>query len=80
MQTLIWLLFLSNCFTYSSSQSTSKPVITYLNAKWPLTSFMLETCEYLAEESPLLFWAFIDEINKNDLQSYEKSKYNFFTA
>lgn len=41
----------------------AKSVTTLLNAKWSVAPIVLEMAEYLAEESPDLFWSFVEGIN-----------------
>lgn len=43
--------------------SKSHPVTTLLNAKWHVTPVCLEIIEYLADESPNLFWDYVTELN-----------------
>lgn len=52
------LLAASGVFT-----SKSHPVTTLLNAKWNVTPVCLEIAEYLADESPNLFWDYLTELN-----------------
>ncbi|XP_059489463.1 UDP-glucose:glycoprotein glucosyltransferase isoform X2 [Neocloeon triangulifer] len=52
-----------------SSNKKSKSVTTQIEAKWTSTPFLLETAEYLAEESPELMWKFVDLINDIDPKS-----------
>ncbi|KAL7645301.1 UNVERIFIED_CONTAM: hypothetical protein RMT77_003687 [Armadillidium vulgare] len=68
-------------FLYCYSQSKIKPITTFLNAKWPDTPLLLESAEYLADESPATFWALIDSVNDNNLLGYfektDKEKFDF---
>lgn len=43
--------------------SKSHPVTTLLNAKWHVTPVCLEIAEYLADESPNLFWDYVTRLN-----------------
>lgn len=57
-----------------SSQQKSKSVTTLIEAKWSATPFLLETCEYLAEEAPELMWTFIEAINEVEPGSISQCK------
>lgn len=62
---------------YALSESGSgknKPVVTQLNAKWPHTPLLLEAAEYMSEESPAIFWTFVDDIASWDAQQYIQSE------
>ena len=58
----------------SSENHKNKPVITHLSAKWPSTPLLLETAEYMAEESPATFWTFVDDVATWDTHAYTASK------
>lgn len=62
-------LFLS--FICGIFASKSHPVTTLLNAKWPSTPVTLEIAEYLADESPNLFWDFAHELNELNVPLHE---------
>jgi Thioredoxin-like domain len=65
-----WVLLLTICAFSSSTngaktgQKKSKSVTTQIEAKWTSTPFLLETAEYLAEESPDIMWKFLESINE----------------
>lgn len=60
------LLATSEVFT-----SKSHPVTTLLNAKWHVTPVCLEIAEYLADESPNLFWDYVTELNSLKTPLYQ---------
>ncbi|XP_065333723.1 UDP-glucose:glycoprotein glucosyltransferase isoform X1 [Cloeon dipterum] len=64
--------FSSRTLGAKPSLKKSKSVTTQIEAKWASTPFLLETAEYLAEESPELMWKFIDFINDIDPKSIPK--------
>lgn len=51
--------------------SKSHPVTTLLNAKWHVTPVCLEIAEYLADESPNLFWDYVTELNSLKTPLYQ---------
>ncbi|XP_045583681.2 UDP-glucose:glycoprotein glucosyltransferase 1 isoform X2 [Procambarus clarkii] len=51
---------------YVNGQAKVKPVTTHLSAKWTHTPLLLETAEYMGEESPATFWSFVDVITEVD--------------
>lgn len=53
-----------------SGQAKVKPVTTHLSAKWTHTPLLLETAEYMREESPATFWSFVDIIAEKDPQLF----------
>lgn len=55
-------------------QAKSKPITTHLTAKWPDSPLLLETSEYMAEESLATFWGFVETIAEMDADAYRKSK------
>ncbi|VDM92188.1 unnamed protein product, partial [Litomosoides sigmodontis] len=59
----LWRIIIVLAFPgVTDSAVSKKSVITSLHAKWPQTSFIAETSEFMAQESDGLFWAYIDEI------------------
>jgi hypothetical protein len=65
----LWVLLFAIC-TFSltthgakAGQKKSKSVTTQIEAKWTSTP-LLETAEYLAEESPEIMWKFLESINE----------------
>lgn len=57
-----------------SGQAKSKPITTHLSAKWPDSPLLLETSEYMAEESLATFWGFVETIAEMDVNAYRESK------
>ena len=57
MISLLLLLFLGCCFCDSP-----KSVSMNLSARWPETSLLLETAEFVAQESRDKFWRFVDAV------------------
>lgn len=43
--------------------SKSHPITTFIDAKWNVTPVALEAAEFLADENPMFYWRFIDELN-----------------
>lgn len=56
-------------------KKNSKSVTTVLDAKWEQTPLVLEISEYLAEESPEMFWQFIDGFTGMDIPLIELGKF-----
>lgn len=64
MQNVLWLFFVAiTTFTPTVISSKSHPVTTFLNAKWYRTPVCLEIAEYLFDESPTLFWDYVEKLN-----------------
>lgn len=61
---LVICTFFSTTHGAKSGQKNSKSVTTQIEAKWTSTPFLLETAEYLAEESPEIMWKFLESINE----------------
>ncbi|XP_068732744.1 UDP-glucose:glycoprotein glucosyltransferase 1-like [Montipora capricornis] len=60
---VVWatvLIFLSKASLTSSKASSSKSIITTLDARWHSTPLLLEASEYLAADSNENFWKFVD--------------------
>lgn len=79
----VWLLVLFISINLSisrckPSQQKAKSVTTLIEAKWPATPYLFETCEYLAEEAPELMWSFIEEINKIQPDVTNKSTHTYY--
>ncbi|VDN41236.1 unnamed protein product [Gongylonema pulchrum] len=57
---------------------SKKSVITSLRAKWPHTSFIAETSEFIAQEGDVLFWRYLDaiaeKINVDEWSTYSDAK------
>ena len=60
------------------SQAKLKPITTHLTAKWSNSPLLLETSEYMAEESVATFWGFVEAITQLDSDAYRKSKYYIY--
>lgn len=52
-----------------------KSVTTVLDAKWEQSPLVLEVSEYLAEESPELFWQFVDNLAAMDIPLIDLGKF-----
>ncbi|RXN01960.1 UDP-glucose:glycoprotein glucosyltransferase 2 [Acipenser ruthenus] len=52
-------------------QAATKGVTASLNAKWPATPLLLETSEFIAEDSDEKFWQFVDTVR--ELTIYRKA-------
>lgn len=57
----------------------SYPVTTLLNAKWHTTPVCLEIAEFLYDESPNLYWDYVNELNTLPVPLYELGKFNSST-
>uniref|UniRef100_A0A6Q2ZGE8 UDP-glucose ceramide glucosyltransferase-like 1 n=1 Tax=Esox lucius TaxID=8010 RepID=A0A6Q2ZGE8_ESOLU len=57
-----------------SAGADSKAVTTTLTTKWPSTPLLLEASEFLAEESPEMFWDFV-EANQNIRGEHDDQSY-----
>lgn len=64
---MIPLYLLAIASHVSEGKKKAKSVTTVLDAKWEQTPLVLEIAEYLAEESPDLFWQFIDGLSAMDV-------------
>ncbi|XP_071549472.1 UDP-glucose:glycoprotein glucosyltransferase 1 isoform X4 [Panulirus ornatus] len=53
------------------SQGKVKPVTTHLSAKWSHTPLLLETAEYMREESPATFWGFVEMVAQKDPEVFQ---------
>ncbi|XP_018026730.1 UDP-glucose:glycoprotein glucosyltransferase 1 isoform X2 [Hyalella azteca] len=63
----------------SENGNQNKIVATHLNAKWANTPLLLEAAEYMADESPAIFWTFVEYVSKWDLHDYaQKNEKNQF--
>lgn len=78
---LVILLALFNALAISSDVPLSKsyPVSTLLNAKWGATPIALEVAEYLADENIQLFWEYVENYNKLEVDKIKICK-NFFES
>ena len=61
-----------NCFIVFT---LSSKVTTFLNAKWYLTPVCLEIAEYLFDESPSLYWDYVEQLNSLKTPLYEIGKF-----
>lgn len=64
--TLYFILFIGKIFA-----TKSHPITTLLNAKWQTTPIYLEISEFLFDESPNLYWDYVNELNKLPVSLYE---------
>lgn len=53
-------------------QGKVKPVTTHLSAKWSHTPLLLETAEYMREESIATFWEFVEAVSQKDFTLFTK--------
>ncbi|KAG8311333.1 UDP-glucose:glycoprotein glucosyltransferase 1 [Homalodisca vitripennis] len=69
---LVLLYLLAIIINFSEGKKKkAKSVTTVLDAKWEQTPLVLEIAEYLAEESPEVFWQFVDGISSMDIPLIE---------
>ncbi|KAE8604939.1 hypothetical protein XENTR_v10014902 [Xenopus tropicalis] len=69
------MILLGLCLCISSVSADSKAVTTSLTAKWASTPLLLEASEFLAEEAPDKFWAFVDEVQQVKDQGSDSINY-----
>ncbi|XP_023698378.2 UDP-glucose:glycoprotein glucosyltransferase 2 isoform X1 [Paramormyrops kingsleyae] len=50
--------------TFYHAHAAAKGVTASLNAKWPMTPFLLETSEFISVESDEKFWQFVDTVKE----------------
>lgn len=67
-------IILSILFIGSSKATKSFPVTTLLNAKWNVTPVYLEISEFLYDESPNLYWDYVNGLISLPVPLYELSK------
>ncbi|XP_034145677.1 UDP-glucose:glycoprotein glucosyltransferase 1 isoform X2 [Esox lucius] len=60
-----------------SAGADSKAVTTTLTTKWPSTPLLLEASEFLAEESPEMFWDFV-EANQNIRGEHDDTDQSYY--
>lgn len=58
------------CIVHSLA-SKSHPITTLLNAKWHTTPICLEISEFLFDESPNLYWDYVNALNSLPVPLYE---------
>lgn len=63
MQNVWWLFCVAIVASPTVLSSKSHPVTTFLNAKWYRTPVCLEIAEYLFDESPTLYWDYVEKLN-----------------
>lgn len=63
LKSSVLFVVILNCLIAFSSSSKSHPVTTFLNAKWFRTPVCLEIAEYLSDESPVLYWDYLEKLN-----------------
>nr|XP_019592750.1 PREDICTED: UDP-glucose:glycoprotein glucosyltransferase 2 [Rhinolophus sinicus] len=71
--TVLWLWLLC-----SGTVSASKAVTAHLAAKWPETPLLLETSEFMAEESNEKFWQFLDTVKELAIYKQTESDYSYY--
>lgn len=69
------ILLIYNFVIGISFASKSYPITTLLNAKWSITPVCLEIAEYLYDESPNLYWDYVEKLNDLKTPLYEISKF-----
>lgn len=57
------IFLICNLLIGISLASKSYPVTTLINAKWSVTPACLEIAEYLYDESPSLYWDYVEKLN-----------------
>ena len=62
MRGLEWVWLASLLVWHVNAQV--KPVTTHLSAKWADTPLLQETAEFMQDESPGMFWEFVDAVAK----------------
>lgn len=76
-RSLLLSLYILTIFVDSSEAKIKKgkSVTTVLDAKWEQSPLVLEISEYLAEESPELFWQFVDNLAAMDTPLIDLGKF-----
>lgn len=62
-------------FVTHSFASKSHPITTLLNAKWHATPICLEISEFLFDESPNLYWDYVNTLNTLPVPLYELGRH-----
>lgn len=66
MKNLCPALLLIFCFLqtlYVALSLKSYPITTLINSKWTFTPVHLEVAEFIADESPALYWDYLNSLN-----------------
>lgn len=71
MRHFFWHIFGCILFIVQTFASKSHPITTLLNAKWETTPICLEISEFLFDESPNLYWEYVNNLNKLSQPLYE---------
>lgn len=58
--------------------SSSKGVTASLKAKWSMTPFLLETCEFVGEDGNEKFWQFVDTVKELTVYKQGESVRSYF--
>lgn len=67
----LWCIVCCFLFIVQSLASKSHPITTLLNAKWHTTPICLEISEFLFDESPNLYWDYVNALNMLPQPLYE---------
>lgn len=67
----LWSLLCCFLLIVQSFASKSHPITTLLNAKWHTTPICLEISEFLFDESPNLYWDYVNALNTLPTPLYE---------
>lgn len=67
---LYFILFIGEIFA-----TKSYPITTLLNAKWQTTPIYLEISEFLYDDSPNLYWDYVNELKSLPVPLYELGEY-----
>lgn len=59
----LWRLLCCFLLIVQTFASKSHPITTLLNAKWHTTPICLEISEFLFDESPNLYWDYVNALN-----------------
>uniref|UniRef100_A0AAV2JWN7 UDP-glucose ceramide glucosyltransferase-like 1 n=1 Tax=Knipowitschia caucasica TaxID=637954 RepID=A0AAV2JWN7_KNICA len=73
MLSLVLLLLLN-----SQPVTSSKGVSASLKAKWSMTPFLLETCEFVGEDGNEKFWQFVDTVKELTVYKQGESVRSYF--
>lgn len=75
----LFAIFISILFIEKTFATKSFPVTTLLNAKWNVTPACLEISEFLSDESPNLYWDYVNEVITLPVPLHELGKFIYST-
>lgn len=70
------LIFWLSQTLYVVQTLKSFPITTLINAKWTFTPVHLEVAEFIADESPTLYWDYLNELNSLQTEISKLGEYS----